>query len=505
LTEAQQEVSIGDCRDYLVSNGFTRNNMAYHFGYPDNCYDANAFIALAAKGMLTARSAGVSYGVSSIGYILNQPTITTSYLLKSEQLLGVTTLSMAEDYIDEAILERKTVILLFHRVSSLPQTDWIFPTSDFQSLMDYLYSKRDQIEVVTKSEWYNGLTTSLTSAAIDVNNKKLELYFLAPVTSSTVDIPYTIHWGDWSLVKSNDGNVWDVNTRMVQHMGRSAVGASPQLPDSTINGNDLNASSGWVTSTYVGVKDGKMGLANDFNACGYFSVIGGAKNLNNATISGATISFWADINTPTNGTLFSKGYTPTTFAAIRLCNVSDFNMRGKIGGTSSFYKTSSGLADFRNVWHYYAMRWNNSTDELSLYIDGVSVLTTTDVNDWPTNSTFSIGASTIFKGSMDEVRISDVDRGANWILTSYNNQSDPKGFWEGSGEQEKCGGADLNKDGNVTLADLAKLAHYWLYTNCAALNNCEGADLQPEQIPDGDVDIGDLDILTENWLYTNCQ
>jgi hypothetical protein len=78
--------------------------------------------------------------------------------------------------------------------------------------------------------------------------------------------------------------------------------------------------------------------------------------------------------------------------------------------------------------------------------------------------------------------------------------------WTGSrAAQEKCGGADLNKDGNVTLADLAKLAHYWLYTNCAALNNCEGADLQPEQIPDGDVDIGDLDILTENWLYTNCQ
>jgi hypothetical protein len=77
--------------------------------------------------------------------------------------------------------------------------------------------------------------------------------------------------------------------------------------------------------------------------------------------------------------------------------------------------------------------------------------------------------------------------------------------WTGSRAQEKCGGADLNKDGNVTLVDLAKLAHYWLYINCAALNNCEGADLQPEQIPDGDVDIWDLDVLTENWLYTNCQ
>jgi hypothetical protein len=37
------------------------------------------------------------------------------------------------------------------------------------------------------------------------------------------------------------------------------------------------------------------------------------------------------------------------------------------------------------------------------------------------------------------------------------------------------------------------------------LNNCEGADLQPEALPDGDVDIWDLDILTEHWLNTNCQ
>jgi hypothetical protein len=65
----------------------------------------------------------------------------------------------------------------------------------------------------------------------------------------------------------------------------------------------------------------------------------------------------------------------------------------------------------------------------------------------------------------------------------------------------KCGGADLNKDGTVSLADLAILARYWLHTGCGY----EGADLEPEFSPDGDVDIWDLDILTEHWLNTNCQ
>jgi hypothetical protein len=72
--------------------------------------------------------------------------------------------------------------------------------------------------------------------------------------------------------------------------------------------------------------------------------------------------------------------------------------------------------------------------------------------------------------------------------------------WTGS-RVAKCGGADLNKDGTVSLADLAILARYWLHTGCG----CEGADLEPEFSPDGDVDIWDLDILTEHWLNTNCQ
>jgi hypothetical protein len=70
---------------------------------------------------------------------------------------------------------------------------------------------------------------------------------------------------------------------------------------------------------------------------------------------------------------------------------------------------------------------------------------------------------------------------------------------------EKCGGADLTGDGVVNLKDLAKLAVYWLFTNCANPNNCNGADLEPEQIPDGDVDLRDLDVMAEHWLNTSCQ
>jgi hypothetical protein len=70
--------------------------------------------------------------------------------------------------------------------------------------------------------------------------------------------------------------------------------------------------------------------------------------------------------------------------------------------------------------------------------------------------------------------------------------------------QEKCGGADLDGSGDIDFVDFAKLALYWLETNCASLNNCDGTDLEPQDIPDGDVDLADLSIMTQNWLETGC-
>jgi hypothetical protein len=70
---------------------------------------------------------------------------------------------------------------------------------------------------------------------------------------------------------------------------------------------------------------------------------------------------------------------------------------------------------------------------------------------------------------------------------------------------EKCGGADIYADGTVNLKDYAVVAKYWLETDCAALNDCEGADIEPQDLSDGDVDTEDLAILCWHWLETGCQ
>lgn len=60
----------------------------------------------------------------------------------------------------------------------------------------------------------------------------------------------------------------------------------------------------------------------------------------------------------------------------------------------------------------------------------------------------------------------------------------------------QCGGADLDKSGDVSLTDFTILAQYWLESNCASSDDCGGADL----VHNNAVDMTDLGRFAENWL-----
>lgn len=85
---------------------------------------------------------------------------------------------------------------------------------------------------------------------------------------------------------------------------------------------------------------------------------------------------------------------------------------------------------------------------------------------------------------MDAVRISSYAAWINTIITADCN---------GPGPVQ----GDLNGDCKVDMLDFARLANWWLRTNCGSGNSfCNGADFQP----DGDVDMTDLAFFAQNWL-----
>jgi hypothetical protein len=84
-----------------------------------------------------------------------------------------------------------------------------------------------------------------------------------------------------------------------------------------------------------------------------------------------------------------------------------------------------------NEWHYVVGTFDGTTARL--YVDGGAPSgKTASSPSWPSQSMFLADRSDHirkFKGSLDEVRISNTAQGASWITTEYNNQYDPSSFY----------------------------------------------------------------------------
>jgi len=59
--------------------------------------------------------------------------------------------------------------------------------------------------------------------------------------------------------------------------------------------------------------------------------------------------------------------------------------------------------------------------------------------------------------------------------------------------------SDISGDCYVNFEDLEIIYEYWLNTDCATVENCDGADLEP----DGDVDFIDFSDFAEQWMQCN--
>ena len=100
---------------------------------------------------------------------------------------------------------------------------------------------------------------------------------------------------------------------------------------------------------------------------------------------------------------------------------------GKVNGFVNGIGISADVS--LDVWSHLVLTYNGS--EQKIYVDGVPIATRNLsglILDVTTNLEIGRFANWYFNSSMDEVRVSDVDRSADWILTEYNNQSNPAGF-----------------------------------------------------------------------------
>lgn len=279
-----------------------------------------------------------------------------------------------------------------------------------------------------------------TDASNNKLNHEIELYNSAnghliawvnlPQLSHTTDTILNMYYGNPTIGdQQKPASTWNSGYVMVQHLEETSTTVRK---DSTFNHNDGTAVNGVSKSP-----SGKIDGADLFDGVNDYTSIPNNSSLN----PGSAISVEAWINLSSTGAyinLINKG----TWSQYSL------RLGGAEGRTYWYVKFSDtstanvegyNLWKF-NTWHHIVATVDTQAMTMKVYIDGVEKLSYSfgpGKSIISTSNTVSISGPTErwIKGSIDEVRISNVVRSPAWIQTSYNNQKYPATFYV-EGEEE---------------------------------------------------------------------
>jgi hypothetical protein len=108
----------------------------------------------------------------------------------------------------------------------------------------------------------------------------------------------------------------------------------------------------------------------------------------------------------------------------------------RVHGNNTYYDATTTRASINDgSWHYITGR--RSGTDIYLYVDGQQISVTNNTNMDICTSTMMFGSNGDDSDdvSLDEIRVSNIDRGAAWIETEYNNQNNPSAFFAEGAEE----------------------------------------------------------------------
>ena len=241
--------------------------------------------------------------------------------------------------------------------------------------------------------------------------------------SSTEDTIFYMYYGNPNCnSQENPECVWDSSFVMVQHLDET----SGTHYDSTVYSNDGTCVNG-TDQNAAGPIDGADGFdgTNDWIDCGNDDSLNLPEEM--------TLEAW--VNRSGDGI----GKFPSIISR-RGSSFNRYQLRYKpdedvaqffLGKTSNYTILSSDEDLALDVWYHLVATWNGTS--MQMFVNGVKQSNVTNFTGSPnTNSaTLELGRYTeasYFQGLVDEVRISDIHRDSDWIITEFNNQNDPTNF-----------------------------------------------------------------------------
>ena len=284
-----------------------------------------------------------------------------------------------------------------------------------------------------------------------------------PSLSHTTDTVLYLYYGNSGAANQEDAsNVWDSDFQAVWHMND----AGPTVANSkstSYNGDQTNGVTFGAT--------GKLGAAASFDGADDYVDFGDVLDMG---LSDRTASCWFKTSTPV-GALFGKsllgqaaGRWTVVYESGSLYSI--FQGIDGEGNWRLLEWNSPNFAD--NAWHNLTIVYDRSA-YMTAYVDGAYSnqidITNGDGQDLQTTNLFYLGryqnttgdgphVSYIFNGLIDEVRISDAVRSADWIATEYNNQNSPSTFIKTIGDETLP--VEMSSFTAVVTADLFVNLHW---------------------------------------------
>lgn len=276
---------------------------------------------------------------------------------------------------------------------------------------------------------YDGIGGSAMTFELERYNASTgEVIMWVLVPSCDVGSIVYLYYGDATIsTNGSSTSTWDSNFKAVYHFPN---GTTLSSNDSTTNTNNGTV-SGSVTAI-TGVVDG---------GALFGGVSGDAISVNDSSsldiTTAWTISLWvkaANLVQTSKYILSKLNNLGTDNAYSVIWEYSNNNIQFyslNTTGTYGYPSTNSDIPLTDIEWHYICYTYNGS--QWNSYKDGAVI---TPVNG-SVNLVATIGKLYLssFNGagnnanlSLDEVRISNIARSADWIITEYNNQSSPSTF-----------------------------------------------------------------------------
>ncbi|MDB5048990.1 MAG: hypothetical protein JWO30_2061, partial [Fibrobacteres bacterium] len=255
----------------------------------------------------------------------------------------------------------------------------------------------------------------------DATLKKAEIWVLVPQVDGNSDRDFiNCYWGNPSAATQSSPN-----TAFPTSAGFSGVWHLDEDGNTTAAGYG-DATSNAYTGTGTGLSassdvSAQVGIGQQFDgSTSYITVTGSYP----ATTTARTFSLWAKSNTATVSNSVIAAYGTYPGSGGQVFGLAEWSSGAKFGSWTDGSSNPSGTAVVDQSWHHLAATYDGATvrfyQDGSLAGSGAVVLNTG-------SGTFVAGArmndkSLKWNGIIDEMRVSSVQRSADWIKLEYENQ-----------------------------------------------------------------------------------